>query len=124
MNVKSNFYITLVVPMPTNKETIDYFLEQTASAGSMRARSMFGEYALYCDNKVVGLVCDDQLYIKMTPIADDYLDESYNGFPYPGAKPWKQVPEEKWEDKLWLGEFVRETAKQVAVPIKKPKKKK
>ena len=63
--------------MPTSRETIDYFLAQTAGAGSMRARSMFGEYALYHENKVVGLVCDDQLYIKMTPIADNYLDESY-----------------------------------------------
>ena len=31
--------------MPTSRETIDYFLGQTAGAGSMRARSMFGEYA-------------------------------------------------------------------------------
>ncbi len=108
--------------MATSKETIDYFLLQTAGAGSMRARSMFGEYALYCDNKVIGLVCDDQLFIKITPIADSYLDESHNGLPYSGAKPWKLVPEEKWEDKLWLAEFIRETAKYVAVPIKKVRK--
>lgn len=105
--------------MPTSKETIDYFLGQTAGAGNMRARSMFGEYALYCDNKVVALVCDDQLFIKITPIADDYLDKSHNGLPYKGSKPWKLVPEEKWEDKLWLAEFISETAKHVAVPIKK-----
>lgn len=109
--------------MSTSKETIDYFLGQTAGAGNMRARSMFGEYALYCDNKVVGLVCDDQLFIKITPIADDYLDEICDAPPYPGAKNWKLVPEEKWEDKLWLANFIRETAKHVAVVVKKPSKK-
>jgi len=26
---------------------------------------MFGEYALYCGDKVVALVCDDQLFVKI-----------------------------------------------------------
>lgn len=108
--------------MPTSKETIEYFLAQTAGAGAMRARSMFGEYALYCDNKVVGLVCDDQLFIKITPIADNYLDKSAEGFPYPGAKPWKLVPEEKWEDKMWLADFIRETAQNLPTPKAKKRK--
>ncbi len=108
--------------MGTSKETINYFLTQTAGAGNMRARSMFGEYALYCENKVVALVCNDQLFIKITPIADSYLDESHNALPYPSAKPWKLVSEEKWEDKMWLADFICETAKHVTIAIKKPKK--
>jgi len=105
--------------MPTSKETIDYFLTQTVGAGNMRAKRMFGNYALYCENKVVALVCDDQLFVKITPIADDYLDKSHNAPPFPGAKDWKVVPEEKWEDKLWLADFIRETAKYVVVSVKK-----
>lgn len=108
--------------MATSRETIEYFLTQTAGAGSMRARSMFGEYALYCDNKVVGLVCDDQLFVKITPIANNYLDDSYNGFPYKGAKAWKLVPEDKWEDALWLANFIRETANYIS--LINPKKRK
>jgi len=109
--------------MSTSKETINYFLTQTAGAGNMRARSMFGEYALYCENKVVGLVCDDQLFVKITPIADNYLDKSHDAPPYPNAKNWKLVPEEKWEDRQWLADFIRETGKHVPITIKKPKKK-
>jgi DNA transformation protein and related proteins len=105
--------------MATSKETIDYFLRQTAGAGNMRAQRMFGEFALYCENKVVGLVCDDQLFIKITPIANKYLDDSHNGHPYPGSKPWRIVPEEKWEDRQWLAEFITETAK--FVEVKKPR---
>lgn len=107
--------------MSTSKETINYFLTQAAGAGSMRARAMFGEYALYCDNKVVALVCDDQLFVKITPVADGYLDKSHDVPPYPNAKPWKLVPEEKWEDRVWLADFICETAKHVAAPIKKKK---
>ena len=31
------------------------------------SRAMFGEYALYADGKVVALVCDDLLYVKILP---------------------------------------------------------
>lgn len=105
--------------MATSKETMDYFLTQTAWAGNMWAKRMFGNYALYCENKVVGLVCDDQLFVKITSVADNYLDKSHDAPPFPGAKNWKLVPEEKWEDKQWLADFVRETAKYVEVKIKK-----
>jgi hypothetical protein len=27
---------------------------------------MFGEYAIYCDGKVVALVCDDQFFLEPT----------------------------------------------------------
>ncbi len=110
--------------MATSKETMDYFLTQTAGAGNMRAKRMFGEYTLYCENKVVGLVCDDQLFIKITPVADNYLDKSHDSPPFEGAKPWKLVPEDKWEDKLWLADFIRETATFVEVTKPKIKKQK
>ena len=50
--------------MATQKNTVDYILEQIAEAGIVSAREMFGEYAIYCDGKVVALVCDDQLFCK------------------------------------------------------------
>ena len=28
---------------------------------------MFGEYAIYCDEQVVALVCDNQLFVEITP---------------------------------------------------------
>ena len=53
--------------MSTQPSTIDYLLEQLGSAGSVSARKMFGEYGLYCDGKIVALVCDDQFFLKPTP---------------------------------------------------------
>ena len=50
--------------MSTSQSTIDYILDQLQGVGEVGARKMFGEYALYCDDRVVGLVCDDTLFVK------------------------------------------------------------
>ena len=48
---------------------------------------MFGEYDLYCGEKVVALVCDDQLFVKITTPGKALVGERYTeGFAYPGAK--------------------------------------
>ena len=61
--------------MATRQSTVDYILDQLASAGSISARKMFGQYALYCDGKVVGLVCDDTLYVKITEAGKKELEK-------------------------------------------------
>jgi len=62
--------------MASDQSTIDFLLEQLQHAGEIRARKMFGEYALYCNDKVVALVCDDQLFIKPTDISEQFLDST------------------------------------------------
>jgi TfoX/Sxy family transcriptional regulator of competence genes len=47
---------------------------------------MFGEYALYADGKVVALVCDDLLYVKILPASQTLERVCEKGEPYPGAK--------------------------------------
>ena len=41
--------------------------EQLRGAGGVRARKMFGEYGLFCDGTFFAVICDDQLFIKITP---------------------------------------------------------
>jgi TfoX/Sxy family transcriptional regulator of competence genes len=48
--------------MATQQSTIDYLIEQATSAGAVAAKPMFGEYGVYVDGKMVGSVCDDQLF--------------------------------------------------------------
>ena len=52
--------------MASKEETIIFILDQIKNAGNVSAKKIFGEYAVYCDNKVVALVCDDMFYIKPT----------------------------------------------------------
>jgi DNA transformation protein and related proteins len=97
--------------MATQQSTIDFLLDQLADAGEMRARKMFGEYALYCDNKVVGLVCDDQLYVKITDQGREYAGKYYEeGKAYLGAKPSMKIDEGRVEDREWLCALIRLTA--------------
>jgi TfoX/Sxy family transcriptional regulator of competence genes len=47
---------------------MEYICEQIAEAGNISYKKMFGEYAVYCDEKVVAFVCDNQLFVKPTEV--------------------------------------------------------
>ena len=109
--------------MSTSAETIAYIEDQIAKAGSVRSQKMFGEYALYVGKKVVGFVCDDTLFLKITEPGKAFAGKHYKeGEAYPGSKPYIQVPGEMLEDSEWLTELVKITAKEVPLPKLKKKK--
>jgi len=100
---------------------VKYCAEQMSRAGTVSYRLMFGDYAVYCEGKVVALICDDQLFIKPTEAGREFIGEPALAPPYPGAKDFFLI-EEQVEDADWLGELVRRTERELPVP--KPKKKK
>ena len=79
--------------MPTAKGTIDFILAKLRDSERFSARAMFGEYALYAEGKVVALVCDDRLYVKITPASAQLQKLCEQGEPYPGARPHYLVEE-------------------------------
>jgi TfoX/Sxy family transcriptional regulator of competence genes len=105
--------------MATAKSTVAHILEQAAGAGTVRARAMFGEYALYCDDKVVGLICDDTLFLKATEGALGRVDAPEFGPPYPGAKP-HLIADAMLDDPEALVALIR--AIWADVPMPKPRK--
>lgn len=109
--------------MSTLQSTIDYILDQ-ADAANVSARKMFGEYTLYANGKVIGLVCDDTLFIKITAQGKDYVGDHYcEGEPYQGAKPAMVIDAVLIEDRDWLSELVCITEKNLPMPAKKPARK-
>jgi TfoX/Sxy family transcriptional regulator of competence genes len=106
--------------MASNPRTIETVTEQMAAAGDVSARPMFGEYGIYCDGKMVAMVCDDQLFVKPTPGGRAFAPELPDGTPYPGAKPCLLVDAERWDEGDWLSELVRITAREL--PLPKPRK--
>jgi len=109
--------------MATSEETMQFIEDQIADSGVVRSQKMFGEYALYIGKKVVGFVCDDTLFLKITESGKDFAGKHYQeGQAYPGSKPYMQIPGEMLEDSEWLTELVKITA--TAVPMPKPKAKK
>ena len=79
--------------MPTQRETLEFILERLRDSRRFSARAMFGEYALYAEGKVVALICNDRLYVKMTPASAVLEPLCEKGEPYPGAKPHYLVDE-------------------------------
>lgn len=106
--------------MATQRRTIDFLLEQATRAGEVTAKPMFGEYGVYVDGKMIGSVCDDQLFVKPTPAGRAHAEPVSDDAPYPGAKPQMLIAADRWEDAEWLGELLRITAAELPTP--KPRK--
>lgn len=86
---------------------------------------MFGEYALYYQDKVVGLVCDDELFVKITPAGREFVGKDYEeGQPYPGAKPWIHITADLLEDRDFAAKLISLTAEALPKPKAKTKKSK
>jgi DNA transformation protein len=77
---------------------------------------MFGDYSVYWDGKVVGLICDDQLFIKPTEPSKAFVKNYLEGLPYPGAKPYLLI---EGDDREWMVKLFRVTA--TALPPAKKK---
>lgn len=107
-------------PMSSDLEFVEYVRDQFSSAGGIAFRKIFGEFAVYCDGKVVALVCDKQCFVKPTAGGRTFIGAVTEGLPYPGAKPWFLIADEL-DDREWASELVRTTARELPPP--KPKKK-
>lgn len=105
--------------MSTRVETIEFLTDQLSALPNIRTRSMFGEYGLYCDEKVVAFVCDDTLFVKPTDAGRDYLGTPDEAPAYPGSKMYFRINGDRWEDREWLAELIDRTAG--ALPLPKPK---
>lgn len=108
--------------MSSKQITVDYILEQISQAGAVRAKKMFGEYAIYCEEKVVGLVCDDQLFIKSTNAGKKFVMDYLEKSPYPGAKPYLYISGEIWDEREWLTHLIKITASELPKPKLKKKR--
>ena len=105
--------------MATDQDFMEFLADQMAEAGEITYRKMFGEYAVYCGGKVVALACDNQLFVKPTPGGRAYIGAPVEAPAYPGAKDSFLI-EDAFEDRDWISELIRITARELPMP--KPKK--
>lgn len=108
--------------MATSARTMEILLEHLSDIPTIRARKMFGEYAVYVEDKVVGFVCDDRLLLKITPASKSRVRTQATGKPYLGAKDYYHIDEHDWDDREYITELVTATADSLAAPkLKEPK---
>lgn len=106
--------------MASQQELVQYIADQCGGAGEITVKKMFGDYGIYCDGKIFGLICDDRLYIKPTDAGRKVLRKETLQPPYDGAKPYFLI--EDIDDRDYLSSLVRETYRELPMP--KPGRKK
>ena len=104
--------------MASNADFVQYIADQCADAGKIVTRKMFGDYGIYCNGKIFGLICDDRFYLKPTEAGKALLRKIELRPPYEGAKDYFYI--EEVDDHEYLSTLVRATCK--ALPEPKPKK--
>jgi DNA transformation protein len=97
--------------MRTKSSLASYVAEQLAFLGPISNRSIFGAEGIFIEDRLLGIVAKDVLYLHTGPTnRDDYLTRGCRQFkPYPNAfdltTDHHQVPEEIVRDpaelKLW-----------------------
>jgi len=97
----------IIGAMACSEDFVQYIVEQCAGAGKIVARKMMGDYCLYCDGVVVGLICDNCLYIKLTEAVRSLLREVAMRPPYDGAKDYFLITDV--DDRDYLTEIVKAT---------------
>jgi TfoX/Sxy family transcriptional regulator of competence genes len=109
--------------MASDENFVKFISEQIETAGQIRYRKMFGEYAVYCNEKVVTLICNNQLFVKPSNAGREFIGDVVEAPPYKGAKPSFLI-EDQFENKEWLSELIRLTENELPPPKKKKSKRK
>ena len=107
--------------MATNKEFVDFVLDQIENAGEITAKKMFGEYGIFSNGKIFGLICDNKLFIKPTEAGREFIEDVVEAPPYKGAK-LSFLIGDKLEDRDWISNLVRITVNELPEPKQKKRK--
>lgn len=106
--------------MASNPNFVQYIADQCEGAGEIMVKKMFGDYGIYCDGIIFGLICDNCFYMKPTEAGRAMLRIVDMRPPYEGAKDYFFI--EDIDDHDYMSELVKTTCKELA--IQKPKRKK
>jgi len=108
--------------MASDQNFVDFVVEQIKNTGEITAKKMFGEYGIYADGKIFGLICDNKLFVKPTTSGREFIGNVVEAAPYEGAKPSFLI-EEEIENSDWLSKLVSITLNELPSPKPKSKKK-
>lgn len=99
--------------MASDKEFLQGFL---LGLTDVRLYPMMGDYVLYCRERAVGCICDNTVFVKVTPASRKMLADAPMRPPYAGAKPRFVVTS---CDKEFLQELFDAVASETPAPKKK-----
>jgi TfoX/Sxy family transcriptional regulator of competence genes len=106
--------------MASSLDFVEFVCSQITDAGNIAYRKMFGEYAVYCNGKVIGLICDNQFFVKISAAVEMFSTPFEEAPPYPGAKPYLVI--DRLDDRDFLTDVITKTYD--ALPVTKTNKRK
>ena len=101
--------------MASNPDFVQYISDQCSGAGEIITRKMFGDYGIYCEGEIFGLIYDNGFYLKPTKTGRKLLRSEDMRPPYDGAKPYFYI-----DDRDYISALVKSTCADLSDP--KPKK--
>lgn len=104
--------------MATSKEFHDYIVETLRRIGDVSTRKMMGEYLIYYQNKLVGNICDNCLFLKPTESVLRFMPDADRTYPYEGSKTLMVVVND-----VENTELMTEVLKAMYQELPEPKKK-
>ncbi|MBQ6334769.1 MAG: TfoX/Sxy family protein [Erysipelotrichaceae bacterium] len=104
--------------MPSNKEFLDFILEQLSELDEISYRPMMGEFTIYYRDKIIGGIYDDRFLLKETKSALKMMPDVEKQLPYTGAREMLVV--NNVEDRFFLKELIE--AMYDELPAKKKRK--
>lgn len=102
---------------------IQYVCDQIGAEQNVTYRHMFGGTTLYSKDKVVALICDNQLFVKPTDAGREYIGSVVEAPAYKGSKNFFLI-EDEIDDSEWLTGLIAATERALPKPRPKRKKKK
>jgi TfoX/Sxy family transcriptional regulator of competence genes len=97
--------------MACSADFVQFIVDQCSGAGEIAVKKMMGDYCIYCDGVMFGLICDNNLYIKMTDAGKAVLDEIVLRQPYPGARNHFHIT--NVDDRDYLEDIIRATVPEL-----------
>ena len=68
------------------REFNEYVRDCFSEAGEIVIKSMMGGYLVYLNGKLIGDICNNEMFLKRTPTSDKLLADSELRYPYKGSK--------------------------------------
>ena len=96
----------------------EYVREAFSTAGDIIIKSMMGGYLVYLNGKLIGDICDNELFLKRTPTSDRLLADSGLRYPYEGSKTLMHVFD-RFEDVALVQELLDGMYRELPAPKKK-----
>jgi len=106
--------------MACNSDFVQYIVDQCSGAGEIAVRKMMGDYCIYCNGVIFGLVCDNNLYIKVTEAGEAVLEKVDLRQPYEGAKDYFYIG--NVDDRDYLEDIIKATMPELTSPKAKSRR--